>query len=551
MSEPMGRVTYPRISLGDAREPLERQILALDALSKLTKRFCEHPDFEQLIDVLLMTLCGQFSVADSFALLKRPSAQSLNKSFFATGRFRKDILIASLQVEPEGWERALVGRRVQHIDEFDMAEATDQVGLMGRVGVSLICPLVHSEKFFGVIGLGRRVTGKPYSDQDIDLLNTVMNTVTPLVANSYLFWDIANLNAWYLDVLDNVRQGVFVFDRGFRLRKINSAGLGILRAFREDDLDLETVEGKPIDEVFPEPAFDGWAKRFVEARERCRPLAGSSVVASGRSGDRIYNVSVTGTVENSEIGTALIITLDDVTTQKESEQRLFDLQKLADKGLMASSISHELNNFLVLILGGVELTECALESGDTEKAAATLEKIKGNVANMERFTKGLMDFATPDITKQPGSLNSIIEDVLSFLSLQTKFKGIKIESRAVNDVPEFLFDPDQIAQLMLNLLNNAGDAVREAGIENGWITIETDCVGDHAVLRISDNGIGIKPEIKDRLFKSRLTTKMNGHGYGLVTCSNIVNDHNGIIDVSSEVAKGTTFTVRFPIRVET
>jgi signal transduction histidine kinase len=551
MNEGPAQTTYPEASQGDKREPLERQILAFDALSKLTRQFCERPDFEQLMDILLMTLCGQFSIADSFALLKKPSAQSLNKSFFATGRFRKDILIPSLQVEREDWGQVLTERRVQRLDEFDLVdEAADQVTILAKVGVSLICPLTHSKKFFGIIGLGKRVTGAPYTDEDIDLLNTVLNTVTPLVANSYLFWDIASLNAWYLGVLNNVRQGVFVFDRHFRLRKINTAGLAILKSFRDDDPGLKEVEGKPIDEVFPEPAFDSWAKRFAEART-AQVMTGNNFVAGSGAGERIYNVSVTGSVENSEIGTALIVTLDDVTVQRENEQRLFDLQKFADKGLLASSISHELNNFLALVLGGVELTEFALEADNKEKAAANLAKLKGHVANIERFTKGLVDFATPDSTRRTGKLNSIIENVLSFLSVQKRFKGIKIEPKLAGDIPEFCFDPDQVAQLLLNLLHNAADAIYEAGIDEGRIDIETSLAGDQVVLAVSDNGVGVPPEIRDRLFKSRLTTKTTGHGYGLVTCADIVSEHQGTIEVTSEVDGGSTFTVRLPLRTDT
>jgi signal transduction histidine kinase len=547
VNEAAGSTTSSSAATEDTREPLERQILAFDALSKLTRQFCENPDFQQLMDVLLMTLCGQFSIADSFALLKKPSAQSLNKSFFATGRFRKDIMIPTLQLEPEDWRQALVDRRIRNIDEFDIVdESTDQIAILARVGVSLICPLIHSDKFFGIIGMGKRVTGSGYTDEDLELLNTVINTVTPLIANSYLFWDIASLNSWYLDILDNVRQGVFVFDKHFRLRKINSAGLAILRSFRDDDPGFKEVESRPMDEVFPEPAFEGWACKFMDG-ETVKSMTGNNLVARSGSDEHIYSVGVTGSVENSEIGTALIITLDDVTVQKESEQRLFDLQKLADKGLLASSISHELNNFLALILGGIELTEFALEADNMEKASETLAKLKGNVANMERFTKGLVDFGAPNTARRLGDLNATIEDVLSFLSLQRRFKGIRIESRLAADMSEFSFDPDQVAQLLLNLLHNAADAIHEAGRDDGRITIETACEDGQVVLRVSDNGVGITPEIRDRLFKSRLTTKATGHGYGLVTCADIVAGHNGRIEVSSEADSGSTFTVRLPI----
>jgi signal transduction histidine kinase len=533
------------------QEPLERQILALDALSKLTRQFCERPDFEQLIDVLLMTLCGQFSTAESFALLKKPSAQSLNKSFFATGGFRKSILLASLPVEPGDWGCALGHRGAQRIGEAGTGgDTTAHVGLLTQAGVDVVCPLVHGRVFLGIVGLGAKVTGRPYADHDIELLNAVMNTVTPLVANSFLFCEIANLNAWYLEILNNVRQGVFVFDQAFQLRKVNSAGLDILRLFLNDSLDVGSIEGDPIEKVFPEPIFRGWARKFAETRAAGRSQAGCSIVASLGGDERIFSANITGSVEISEIGSALIITLDDVTEQKESEQRLFHLQKLADKGLMASSISHELNNFLGLILGGVELTEFALQGGDTKKAVSTLGKLKSNVAKMERFTMKLMESAATNTTKKRAGLSAIVQDVLSFVSVQRRFKGIEIESHLPGDLPEFLMDTDMITQLILNLLNNAGDAIREAGIEDGRIKIDAFPADKEVVLRISDNGAGMSGEITERLFKARFTTKQAGHGYGLVVCRDIVSDHGGTVEVSSEVGKGSTFTIRFPTRFE-
>ena len=83
---------------------------------------------------------------------------------------------------------------------------------------------------------------------------------------------------------------------------------------------------------------------------------------------------------------------------------------------MASTISHELNNFLGLILGGVEIAGMALKKNNTEKVAATLEKLKANVSKMERFTHGLMDYTKLNSTKQVSDLNTVIADVLSFLA---------------------------------------------------------------------------------------------------------------------------------------
>lgn len=276
-----------------------------------------------------------------------------------------------------------------------------------------------------------------------------------------------------------------------------------------------------------------------------------SIVASSAGNERIYNVSITGSVENTEIGSALIITLDDVTIQKESEQRLFDLQKFADKGLMASSIAHELNNFLALILGGVEVIEIALEDKDREKALETIGKLKNNIENMERFTRGLTDLARLESDKEVLNLNTVIGDVLSFLSVQKRFKWVKIIAELDPELPDLQIDKDQIAQLLLNLLNNGADAIEESGEKEGRITITTEDEDRYALLTVSDNGIGMKEDVRKRLFRSSFTTKQSGHGYGLVTCAKIVEDHGGKIAVDTKPGRGTTFTIRLPKHART
>jgi signal transduction histidine kinase len=289
------------------------------------------------------------------------------------------------------------------------------------------------------------------------------------------------------------------------------------------------------------------ADRVTRSRGKVQAATDTRVFARAKGTERIYSVGITRTVQNGGINAALIMTLDDVTVQKENEQRLFDLQKLADKGLMASSISHELNNFLALILGGAELMHMALAAGQCAKAESMLDKIRGNIVNMERFTAGLTDYGRLESKRQRADLTSVINDVLSFLSVQSRFKQVTITSDLDVELPRFKMDTDQIAQLLMNLLNNAADAIKESGRKDGVIRIATACEEGDITLLICDNGAGMTPEVRESLFTSHFTTKQQGHGYGLVTCAKIVADHGGTVSVESEVGKGTTFTIRFQI----
>jgi signal transduction histidine kinase len=109
-------------------------------------------------------------------------------------------------------------------------------------------------------------------------------------------------------------------------------------------------------------------------------------------------------------------------------------------------------------------------------------------------------------------------------------------------LPEVEHDSDQIHQVMLNLLLNALQAINQ----NGKITVSLESVGDTAVVQVTDNGRGIAPENLPNIFRPFYTTKGDGTGLGLSLARRIVEDHQGRIDVSSTVGKGTTFAVILP-----
>jgi signal transduction histidine kinase len=547
MERVRGRNGESTAVLEAGREPLERRLLALDALSKLARQFSERPDFKHLMGVLLMTLCGQFSVGDAAAVLKRPRSGACGPTYFATGRFRKSAELASLDITKDACAALLGGQGSVKLQDLDLSDRhSGLIPTLRQNGVSMVCPLVHNEDLLGIIGLGPRVNGKAFSREDADLLVAVVSTITPFLANTYLFWEIARLNTWYLEVLNSVKQGVFVFDTGNRLKKINSAGLEILRTFRPDVPDADSLCDMPIEDIFPAEVFGKLVREAMTSKAGNEAGAATSLVARSDGAERVYNLRMSETSENGESGTDLILTLDDVTRQRESEERLFNLQQLADRGVMATTISHELRNYLGLVLGGLELTQVAVVAGDGEKADENLEKLKATVGNMERFAGGLMDHNSLKVNKETSSLNSVIGDVVSFISGQQRFKGITVTPELEEGLADLVIDADQIAQLLLNLLNNAADAVSETGRADGEIRVVTCSDEGEAVLMVSDNGAGIEPGIKGSLFKSRQTTKKHGHGYGLVTCASIIESHNATVTVDSEPGEGSVFTIRFP-----
>ena len=526
----------------------QKQSLALDALSKLAQQFADKPQFNRLIEVLVLTLSGQFSSPNVFASVQRPGTRKSERLYFGTGRFKNHPMLASLEFSHSHRDYFVEHGAPLPVEQIDMTDRSSRLGfVLCECEVAVVIPLVHERRLIGIVGLGERVVRKPYHPYDMELMSTMVGSVTPFIANSFLFEEIAELNRWHLEILNSVQQGVFVFDEQNHLMTINQAGYDLLRRFKKRLPAPGSLTHVPLSWIFPPNLFPGWTERLSEAghgRKR-GPLENLTVKHGGEEYIFLARVSRLAGTHNSAPG--YVITLVDVTDQRRNEGRMFDLERFADKGIMASSIAHEMNNHLAMVLGGVELAEIRLSKGDAEAATSTLTKLRENVEKMKRFTAGLMDYGKLETRKALNDLNKVISDVLSFVMVQKRFAGISVRSELDPGLPEFEFDSDQISQLLLNLLNNSADAIVSRPGAAGEISIVTCHDDERALLVVKDNGCGINPDVKDKLFKEHLTTKQNGHGYGLVTSSKIVENHHARVTIESEENVGSEFRFEFPL----
>ncbi len=531
------------------RREFEKQLMALDALSKLTAKFSKSTDFGHLIQVLLWTLSGQFSIANSFAIVKRPGARDDSFLYLGTGKLMNSNALKEFELSREYQEYFVDNQSIRNVFELELpSHLAGFVFIASECGLELICPLVNNKRFLGVIGLGKKVTKEAIDKQEIELISTLIQTVTPFLVNSYLFWEMATLKAWYVDILDSINQGIYVFDENNKLKKMNLAGFAILKSMKPTLPDINMMQGAPLELIFPDDIFSGWNKRLMALKNKNKRALIENMIARSDEIKKIFNVRLSLSINESQSCKDMIITLDDVTQQKENEEMMFNLEKLADKGSMASSIAHELNNFLGMIMGGAEITEVALKRDQYDKAENTLEKVKDNIMNMKRYTAGLMDYEKLKPSKSIADINKIISDVISFVSVQKKYRNLKINSEFDRNIIKFEMDKDQIAQVILNFMSNAADAIGEANRTDGIISIRTEADADNVVLIISDNGCGMPDEVKSELFENRLTTKESGHGHGLLTCGKILKYHNANVEVDSAPGKGTIFKITFTIQ---
>jgi signal transduction histidine kinase len=233
---------------------------------------------------------------------------------------------------------------------------------------------------------------------------------------------------------------------------------------------------------------------------------------------------------------------------RSKQAELIQSSKLAAVGTFAAGIAHEFNNLLGGMLGYAELGAGA-ESLEEKNHA--LDVVIQACRRGRSITRGLLTFARrQEHTRAPAHLAEAIDEVLQLVELDLAKARIQVV-REVEPTPRTVCDIGQIAQVVLNLVTNARDAMKPGG---GTLTIGLRERRGMLELSVADTGHGIPDELRDKIFEPFVTTKgalggsqTPGTGLGLSISYGIVHDHGGTIHVASDVGRGTTMTVRLPI----
>ncbi len=235
---------------------------------------------------------------------------------------------------------------------------------------------------------------------------------------------------------------------------------------------------------------------------------------------------------------------------KDLQDQSIELEKMATKGQMSAEIGHELNNFLGVVTGNLSLMEYHLNKKDYDELDKYLKSIMTNLENIRKFTDGLIDLKSMKSKFDLCDVNELVDDVIEYLKVQKRFLNIEVRIKK-SECPIIIHaDRGQLQQLLYNLLNNAADATqerRDAIDKKVTICTSVSSSGNSYIISVRDNGIGLKPELADKLFKEQFTTKETGHGFGMLVTKRIIENHKGRQTVESEINKGTIITIEFPI----
>jgi PAS domain S-box-containing protein len=239
-------------------------------------------------------------------------------------------------------------------------------------------------------------------------------------------------------------------------------------------------------------------------------------------------------------GPFVLAAIVDLTAFKAMQAEMVRTQRLAALGEMAATVAHEVKNPLAAISGPLQILADDLKSDDPHKDL--MKEILGQVKRLDKIVRGLLAFSKPTTPKkQTIVLREFVERIARFVGDQDAHRGLRF---TVEGAPDLTLDADPalLEQLLWNLFLNSAEAVKGSGevrvtLQGGAASVE---------LVIADTGAGISPDLLQKLFRPFVTTKTSGTGLGLSLCRKIVEAHQGVIEVRSEPARGTTVLLRFP-----
>ncbi len=229
----------------------------------------------------------------------------------------------------------------------------------------------------------------------------------------------------------------------------------------------------------------------------------------------------------------------DITARKQAERRLREQGTLAKLGEMAAVVAHEVKNPLAGIRGALQVIGGRMPHDAPE--LAVIDGIRARIDALNQMVQDLLLFARPTPpTMMATSLVQLFEGTASMLSHDPLWADVEIV--LPSDGPTLRVDAAQLQVVLSNLLLNAAQAIGGHGrIE---VTVESD--PDWCEIRVSDDGPGLDPEIRDRLFEPFVTTKHRGSGLGLATAKRVVEMHHGTLTVDSSETGGAVLVIRLP-----
>lgn len=487
--------------------------------------------------------------AESAAVYLPPHGKAADTSYGLAAAFGVGGRELPAKLEPTHPLMEALERRPPYLSAADPGTFPDNGNRTGQqladafehLHMAVAVPLVNQEWLLGILLLGGKEYDDVYSRDELRLLCSIAAQIAFALDNTRLYEEVLQAKRQYETILSHMQRGVLAADTDLRIIALNATGEDILSVSAVD------CQGQHLRDIVP--AFADALEDTLREHSNMKPFE-TRLNLNGRTIPCQYETSIMLDARNSIVGG--LIVFQDMTEHHRFQREVRRMERLASVGTLAAGIAHEIKNPLVSIKTFAQLfPERHEDPGFRENFGHV---VLSEIDRINRLVHNLLGFSRPrEVQAGPVQIHDLVDRALTLLENEYKRKNVEAVRRYGDNVPVIIADPEQLYQVIFNLLQNAVQAIDAA---SGRVTISTSknrienarAGKDVVVLTIHDTGVGIAKTDIASIFDPFFTTKADGSGLGLAICHNILKEHGATIDVDSAPGQGSMFTITLPVQ---
>ena len=424
--------------------------------------------------------------------------------------------------------------RVNLVRTRDQRERNVMRRALDLFGAEAIVPLYARGSIIGWVFFGHRVTGGLFDDRDLEGLTMLAEHVSTILENALLYEEATVQKTLAETLLKSIPPGIVAIDLDATVRWFNPPAEKILGLSGADTL------SKPVEAV-----GNRLASFLRETLEAKTPLPPQQWIDNNTR--RSLSVETRQLADNGSLLGAVAV-IQDLTVQETLREKELLLDRATFWTDLAASMSHEIRNPLVAIKTFAQLLPERFDDADFRKQFNKI--VVNEIDRLDKIITQINNFAhPPELVLKPIDVRSPVKKGVEIARSRYGINGkVELETSLPSNLPQVLGDETALAEAFAHLLANAAEASADRSKPRITLSAKPVREGRHSaavVVTVQDNGTGIAPEIKEKIFSPFCTTKPRGMGLGLPIVKRTVFDHHGRVEVDS-TSKGTQVSVLLP-----